>query len=71
MPKEILGILFFSPAEAAERLQLHPQTILTKIRAKQLQAKRHGRTYLISEENLRAYYEKYVSAGASSNQGEI
>lgn len=53
MPKVIQGIKFYDVKEAAEALDITPQTVRAYIKTGKLQATRIGRPFLIAEKSLK------------------
>ena len=53
--KTIGGVKLYTVAEAAELLEITPQTIRGYIKSGKLHAQRVGRPYLISEESIKAF----------------
>jgi excisionase family DNA binding protein len=60
---------FYTAEQAAERLKLHPKTVLRLIREERLRATRIGKSYRILRSDLEAFAG--VSNGAPAPQAEV
>lgn len=71
--QNIQGINFFTCEEVAEKLSMKVSTIRRYIRCGEMQARKVGRSYLVSDEQLRAYVGNkygipYDGNGASAGE---
>ena len=60
----------YTPEEVAEQLKLSVQTVWRYIREGKLKAARFGKTYRISEEQLREFFNRMSESSGDDDSGE-